>query len=140
MKNYILLAIIIGMGIFSINGFTSEEEYVGWDYVRIVTPGNKETGKILFEAKTEEGSYKYVSINVFSKKYTVSRKDLPRLKGFPLNSLNITHEAGYPEIGGHTVHFKLIRYTLHSKSQMKELLRISISKGRGMEIQGPVNK
>ena len=42
----------------------------------------------------------------------------PKLKGFPLNSLSITYEPGYPELGGHTVHFKMKQVHYQAKKPL----------------------
>jgi hypothetical protein len=119
----------------------SEEEFVIWKQVKI-TSSNSQTGDLVFEAKTDGDTYSAVSFSVFGKQFKLEEPQLSKLKGFPLSSLSLTHEAGYAELGGHTVHFKLTRHYYDSKSEktVQERIVISISKGKGLEIHGPEKK
>src|SRR5262245_8356772 len=76
----------------------SEEEFLTWSEVRIVGAERKDTGKVVFSAKTAGKNYEAVTIEAFGKQFTVAKEDLQKLNGFPLNSLAITHEAGYERL------------------------------------------
>lgn len=115
----------------------SEEEYVMWKQLKIVSAEHKQTGTIVFEAETDDTTYKSVTITAFGKKFKVNSDDLSKLKEFPLNSLTITHEAGYSQLGGYTVHFKLKRIYYKGEELIEERLRVSVSKGKGLEVYGP---
>lgn len=115
----------------------SEEEFLPWKQVKIVCADRPETGTVVFEAQTDGDAYKAVSISVFGKPFKVEGPQLAKLKGFPLSSLSITHEAGYKELGGHTVHFKMKQVRYQSNKLLEDRILISISKGKGLEIHGP---
>ncbi|UCD55704.1 MAG: hypothetical protein JSV93_02645 [Candidatus Omnitrophota bacterium] len=126
--------------LFCITTFASEEECVTWKQVRIISTEHEQTGTIVFEAETDGTAYKSVAITVFGKNFEVKSEDLAKLKGFPLNSLIIAHEAGYPRLGGYTVHFKLKRIYYKAKKLVEERVRVSINKGKGLEVHGPEAK
>jgi hypothetical protein len=113
----------------------SEEEILPWSEVRIVGPERKDTGTIVFSAKTAGDTFQEVRIEAFGKTFTVAKEDLPKLAGFPLNSLAITHEAGYEELGGHTVYFKMKRlFYDREKRLIEERIALSVSRGKGLSI------
>jgi hypothetical protein len=118
----------------------SEEEFVVWQQVKIVSPAYKETGTVVFDAQTDGETSRAVSIRAFDKDFKLDDAQLSKLKGFPLSSLSITHEAGYERLGGHTVHFKMKRVFYQAPKTREEHIRISISKGKGLEIFGPEAK
>src|SRR3989338_11162952 len=119
---------------FCISALASEEDYIDWKQVKIVSPEYKQTGTIIFEVETDGDVYKSVSITTFGKEYKFEAKDLSKLKGFPVSSISITHEVGYSSLGGHTVHFRMKRVYYKSEKLVEEKIRISISKGKGLEI------
>lgn len=138
MKNKFNTCVIISLLVLSLSAYGSEEEYMIWKQVKIRTAGNKETGEVSFAAQTDGETFKSISITAFKKQFKVAKADLAKIKGFPLSSLTITHEAGYVQLGGHTVHFKMKRvYYNRLKKLVEARVRISISKGKGLEIHGP---
>jgi hypothetical protein len=102
--------------------------------VRIVSPEREDTGKVVFDAKVDGDKLLEVNIEAFAKKYSVEEQDLRKLDGFPLSSLVITHEPGYAELGGHTVHFKFRRTTYKEGKPIYESIMVDVSKGKGLKI------
>src|SRR5262245_12797299 len=84
----------------------SEEEFLEYSEIRVVSQERKDTGKVVFAVKASEDKILAVNIEAFGKKFDVAKDDLEKLAEFPLTSLVITHEAGYERTGGHMVHFK----------------------------------
>jgi len=115
-------------------GFASQEQYLQWNEVRIVSPEREDTGKVVFDAKVDGDKLLEVTIEAFAKKHSVEKEDLRKLDGFPLSSLVITHEAGYEELGGHTVHFKFRRTTYKEGKPIYESIMVDVSKGKGLKI------
>jgi hypothetical protein len=113
----------------------SEEEFLTWSEVRIVGAERKDTGKVVFSAKTAGDKYQEVNIEAFGKQFTVAKEDLQKLNGLPLNSLTITHEAGYEKLGGHMVHFKM-KLVFYDKigTLIEERVALSVSHGKGLAI------
>jgi hypothetical protein len=113
----------------------SEEELLRWSEVRIVGVEREDTGKVVFSAKTAGEKYQDVTIEAFGKQFPVAKEDLPKLNGLPLNSLAITHEAGYERLGGHTVHFKMkVVYYDKAGRLIEERAALSVSRGKGLTI------
>jgi hypothetical protein len=127
------LAVVLSGGLQA-----SEEEFLEWSEVRIVAPERKDTGRVVFFAKTAEAKFAAIQIEAFGKKYEVEKEHLEKLAGFPLHSLATTHEAGYERLGGHTVHFKLktIQYDPAGRL-VEDRVVLSVSRGRGVAVSGP---
>jgi hypothetical protein len=115
----------------------SEEECLPWQEVRIVCAERAETGKVELMAIASTNGYRQVEIVAFGKKHTVPATDLAKLRGFPLAGLQTTHEAGYEELGGHTVHLRLKRENCVPGGWVEETVVISVSRGKGLAISEP---
>jgi hypothetical protein len=115
-------------------GFASQEQYLQWNEVRIVSPEAGDAGKVVFDAKVADGRLLEVTIEAFTKKYSVEEEDLRKLDGFPLSGLVITHEPGYAEFGGYTVHFKFRRTTCKEGKPIQASIMVDVSKGKGLKI------
>jgi hypothetical protein len=128
----ILIAFILMLGIAGCVR-ASEEEVLSWSEVRIAGPEREDTGRVMFTAKTAGEQYQEVAIEAFGKKFSVSKEDLQKMNGMPLNSLVITHEAGYESIGGHTVYFKMKRVFYDKAGGLtEERLVLPVSRGKGL--------
>lgn len=138
MRN-ILSLLLVFLFAFS-SASASEEEFLPWKEVKIVCAENSETGKVVFDAQTDGNAYKFVSITTFGKQFKLDGPQLSKLKRFPLSSLSITHEAGYEQLGGHTVHFKMKYHRYQAPKVVEGRVVISVSKGKGLEIHGPETK
>lgn len=115
----------------------SQEEYLPWQEVRIVCADRPETGKVELIAVTDTNGYRQVEIVAFDKKHALTAADLARVRGFPLRDLRLTHEAGYAELGGHTVHLRLMRVWYEAGQLLEETLVVSVSKGKGLAVNEP---
>jgi len=130
----VVLAMSMGMAVAI---YASEEDFLKWAEVRIVSPERPDTGRVVFAAKTDGDQYREIAIEAFGRKHPVGDEVLAKLKGFPLNSLVTTHEAGYPQLGGHTVHFKFKRSYYKEGGLVQESVVLSASKGKGLALSGP---
>jgi hypothetical protein len=107
----------------------SEEDFLAWTSAVIQCGRTPEAGDISCEIKTGDKGWQKFAIQAFGKTNTLSTTDLARLDGFPLSSLRTTHEAGYEELGGYTVHFRFER-TFYSanKKLVTEIIYVSVCK------------
>ena len=115
----------------------SEEEFLVWSEVRIVSVDRKDTGRVTFTAEVRDDAWRKVEATAFDKTYSLTEGQCARLAGFPLSSIRTTHEAGYEQLGGHTVHFKFKRSFYRESSLVESELVISISRGRGLKMSEP---
>jgi hypothetical protein len=115
----------------------SEEEFLPWQEVRIVCAERAETGKVELNARMVSNELAAISITAFGKKHALPAADLAKLRGFPLSDLHLTHEPGYAELGGHTVHLRLTRVWYEAGQLFEETLVVSVSKGKGLALNEP---
>ena len=134
-----VFVVVLGAGSW---GVASEEDFLPWSEVRIVAAQRKQTGKVVFAAKTAGEKFQEVQLEAFGKQFTLAKDDLQKLNGFPLSSLVTTHEAGYEMLGGHTVHFKFKKVYYDkpgdkSATLIEEKITVSVSRGKGLKISAP---
>ncbi len=106
-----------------------------WRAVQIDCFETSETGRVGIAANVDDKNLASLRVTAFGQSFNLSPFDLKKINLFPLDSLKITHEAGYAELGGHTVHFKFQR-AYYDKDQKlhNEVAVVSVSKGKGLEV------
>jgi hypothetical protein len=113
----------------------SEEDYLEWQSVQVSCFENKEAGKVALSALVADQGITSLTVTAFGRDYSVPESDLPKIRNCPLNSVRLTHEAGYAQLGGHMVHAKFRRsyYDQEKKLHQDETV-ISVSKGKGLVV------
>jgi hypothetical protein len=136
MKRSILVIILIStLFLLVTNSMASEEEFVPWQSVRIESTELKPIGKVILTAHVNEDKISSLEVTVFGRSQILSPEQLAKLKGFPLSSISITHEAGYEKLGGPTLHCKFKReYYNNDKDLIQEHAYISFVKNRPKEV------
>ncbi len=117
--------------------FASEEEFLPWKEVRIICAERDAPGTVELRAHMVGNEYATVAITAFGKKHELAANDLKKLREFPLQDLRLTHEAGYEELGGHTVHLRLHRTFYEAGQLVEEMVIVSVSKGKGLFVNEP---
>ena len=115
----------------------SEEESLPWSELRIVGPEREDTGRVVFVAEARDGGWRVARIEAFGRRFSLDREQQARLAGFPLSSVETTHEVGYELLGGHTVYFKFDKLEWRDDRLIRSEVVISISRGRGLRVDGP---
>lgn len=117
----------------------SKELFVEWNEIRIVSTNCGRAGTLVFAAKTDGKTYQSVSICAFGREFKLDQKQLSLLDGFPLVSygFEITHEDGWPQIGGYSVHFKWKRSRYSAGKVVQQRVTASVSEGGGLSVNGP---
>jgi hypothetical protein len=130
--------VLVWLGLPALNGLASQEEFLEWQSLVIQCRETPKAGKISCEVSMgEKGVYSQFAIHAFGKDHTLTEAQLAKLAGFPLSSLRSTHEAGYEEIGGYTVHFRLRRDRYDdAKKLVSEVVYVSVNKN-GASVSGP---
>jgi hypothetical protein len=131
------ILIAAGLLLSSLAAYGSEEEFLPWEQVRIVSPEREDTGRVSFTAEVREGEWRSVEIDAFGRQFKLNDEQLHQLAGFPLSSLRTTHEGGYPLLGGHTVHFKFDKTHYRDERLTRSGVVISVNRGRGLEVSEP---
>lgn len=86
--------------------FASEEEFLR--PTRLEIQGSIGEGSpVRLHVEATDTGMKSVVIEAHGRSISLTADDLVRLTGFHPRTAIISHEAGYQELGGHMVHFKL---------------------------------
>jgi len=113
----------------------SEEEFLPWRSFAIECSDDTRAGKVALSARAGKGGLESLSIRAFGKAYSLSAADLLKMKGYPLDSAKVTHEAGYAKTGGHTVHLKFTRRHIdRSGKPVEGRAVVSVSEGKGLAV------
>jgi hypothetical protein len=124
-----MTALLVAAIIPAFAATASEEEFLGWTSAVIQCGKTAEAGDVSCEMKTGEKGWEKFIIQAFGKPHTLPATDLAKLAGFPLSSLRTTHEGGYEELGGYTVHFRFDRMVYNSdKKLVTEIIYVSVTK------------
>lgn len=117
--------------------FASEEEFLDWTSAVVEVAETPEAGEIRVSATTEGGEWSGLAITAFGETHDLSNADLAKLSGFPMSSLRTTHEQGYEELGGYTVHFRFDRTFYNAESELvSEIIYVSVNR-EGLSMSGP---
>jgi len=136
MKNG-LVAMLIAALIPASAAIASEEEFLGWTSAVIECASTREAGGVSCEIKAGENGWETFVIQAFGNTYRLAPADLRKLDGFPLSSLRTSHEAGYEELGGYTVHFRFDRKFYNSDNRLvTEIIYVSVN-ANGVTVSAP---
>ena len=113
----------------------SEEDFIPWQSVAVKSAELPEVGFVTVEISTKGKTFEKFVIRVFGRSRSLALSELKRLEGYPLSSMTIIHEAGYVQLGGHTVHVRLQRtYADSSQLLTRETIYISLPKNAELRI------
>lgn len=117
--------------------FASEEEFLDWTSASVQVSETSEAGELSVIAALESGAWSSFTINVFGKTHVLSDGELSALSGFPLSSMRTTHEQGYEELGGYTVHFRFDRTFYNEENELvSEIIYVSVNRD-GLSVSEP---
>jgi hypothetical protein len=137
MRPFSILAIIL---LVTTAGRASEEEFLVWSEVSITSVTREDTGRVTFTAQVRDDAWRKVEAEAFGKKHALSDVQCAKLAGFPLSSIRTTHEAGYPKLGGHMVHFRFKKLFSRDGAMVEAEVIISISREKGLDVSEPREK
>lgn len=104
----------------------SEEEFLAWQAVTVKCANEKTpAGPVSCEIAQKDAEYSSFTVRAFDKEFKLSAEDLAKLKGFPLSSLSTRHEAGYPQLGGYSVHFRFQRVVALQRKTLTEVIYVT---------------
>lgn len=116
----------------------SEEEFLPPRSVRVEYGERSQTGKVAVTASQGAGGITAIEVTAFGKAHTAGAADLAKLAGYGLEGMRATHEAGYENLGGNTVHIRLRRPAgAAAGGKTAEEAIVSVSKGRGLSVTLP---
>jgi hypothetical protein len=117
--------------------FASEEEFLDWTSASVQVSGTPEAGDVSVIAAVEHGVWSSFTINAFGRTHVLSDEELLGLYGFPLSSMRTTHEQGYEELGGYTVHFRFDRTFYSGEGGLvSEIIYVSVNR-EGLSVSEP---
>ena len=135
----LILRLLVALASFGSSAFASEEEFLPWQSLRLDCGDHPQTGKVTLSATAAACGITAFEFTAFGKTHRVDAGALAKLRDFGLDGVRVMHEAGYPELGGHTVYFKLSRiyYSSSEKRTIEEVVVVSASRGRGLAVSDP---
>jgi hypothetical protein len=117
--------------------FASEEEFLDWTSVSVQVEETPGAGEISVSATVESGVWRSFTINAFGKIHALNEDELSGLSGFPLSSMRTTHEQGYEELGGYTVHFRFEKIFYSEEGELiSEIIYVSVNR-EGLSVLEP---
>lgn len=101
----------------------------------------EKAGKVSLTATTDDTGFRRFEFVAFGQTHRLSEDDIKKLREFPLDSLLVTHEAGYPQLGGHTVYFRFRRtfYDADKKFRKQEIT-VSVDETHKVTMVGSQDK
>jgi hypothetical protein len=109
-----LVCLVVGF-----QAFASEEEYATWSSVDI-TSNVQRAGLVRVSGRASDGHITSLQIVAFCRTNALSGDDLKKASSFPLADMKITHEAGYEQLGGYSVHVRLRRIAYDSDEKLQD--------------------
>ena len=132
-----LIAMLIAALIPASLAAASQEEFLEWTSAAIECANTPEAGDVSCEIKVGEDGWETCVIKAFGNTHRLGPADLRKLDGFPLSSLRTSHEAGYEELGGYTVHFRLDRTFYNADNEIvTEIIYVSVTRD-GVTVSEP---
>jgi hypothetical protein len=137
MKHLIQILASLILLLAALSARASEEEFLDWTSAVIQVTGTPVAGDISCSVTVESGEWKEFTIGAFGKTYSLDETELAVLRGFPLSSLQTTHEQGYEELGGYTVHFRFEKVYYDTEGTLvTEIVYVSVNR-LGMSVSEP---
>jgi hypothetical protein len=117
----------------------SELEHVPWRSVTVTSAALPSCGVMEVKAEVDrDDRYLAFLLTAFGRTRTLSTAELARLQGFPLASLQLTHEGGYPQLGGPMCHARLTRLRSGDDgAPVQESITVSLPQTAELRIDGP---
>ncbi len=117
------LAKIISLFVFAVllglpSANASEEDFAIWKSIKIEFGSLGKAGPSTLEIDTGKSGIEKFVLFSFAKTVSLTEVDLAKIRNFPLQSIKVTHEAGYEEIGGYSVHVRLHRFNSNSSQDI----------------------
>jgi hypothetical protein len=136
---FIVVLVLATTGVLS---RASEEDFLPWQSLDLDFGSHAEAGRVALSANVRDARISNLTIVAFGSEYKLTADELERLRGFGLESLRTTQEAGYSRTGGRTIYFKLRRifYSASDKAAIEEEVVVSVNRGRGLSLSGPTRR
>jgi hypothetical protein len=131
MKSTIIISCIL---LCALSAYSSEEILANWTDVSVRTEEISEAGVVAFRATAGEEGFREIVLEAFGREIALDESQKAVLADFPLRSLRITYEAGYPNSGGFTVHYRFDRLHYVDGKETEESLILSIPKESKLKI------
>jgi hypothetical protein len=130
MKTFTTLLSCVLFGHWAI---ASEEEFAIWSSVEI-TSSIERAGKVTVTGRADDRRIVSLQIVAFGQTNVLSGGDLKKIGAFPLADIKITHEAGYEQLGGYSLHVRLRRIAYDSEKNLQdETAIITVTEKTGLQ-------
>jgi hypothetical protein len=82
----------------------SKERILEWRTFQIESLGTSESGAVTVTGSQSSKGIDSIRVDAFGKSFTLKEEDLAKLRGVMANSVQLSFEAGYHELGGRTIY------------------------------------
>lgn len=134
MKTWVSFYIFACIVLSTVQVFSSEIDFLGWQSVTIglKTPGENKDVKVIASQNRQFEFDKFL-IKIDGTEYKLNEDQLKLLNGYPLSSISLTYEVGNEKVGGDTIGIRLTKRFYQKDTLINNIVRISINK-RGLSI------
>lgn len=107
MRRLCLLIAISALIFGSTSALASKEGILRLASFEVASEGIGESGPVTITGRQDDNGISKLSIVAFGKKFELGGEQLAKVRGLSINSLQLSYEAGYKELGGRTVYIVL---------------------------------
>jgi hypothetical protein len=101
---YRVFAYLFALLLFINTACGSKERVLAWGSFRVESPGVGESGLVLVTGSQTPRGIDSIHIEAFGKTFDLGGSDLAKLQGVVANSIQLSYEHGYTELGGRTIY------------------------------------
>ena len=107
MRRLCLLVAISALIFGSSSALASKEGILRMATFELTSDGIGESGPVRISGKQGDDGISKLTVTAFGKRFDLDEAQLAKVRGLPINGLQMSYEAGYRELGGRTVYIVL---------------------------------
>jgi hypothetical protein len=101
------IAVFTVLLIFSMTAFASQEGVLAFDNLHVDSKGIGESGPVVVDVIQRDRGIQRFSVHAFDRSYELTESQLRELGPGMYNSIQVSYERGYKELGGRTIYIKV---------------------------------
>ena len=101
------IAILTVLLIISMAAFASKEGALAFGHLHVDSKGIGESGPVVVDVIQGDRGIQRFSVHAFDRSYELTESQLRELGPGMYNSIQVSYERGYKELGGRTIYIKI---------------------------------